>query len=67
MIKNLGGDKSVHLDLTQKISGGDKRLVARKNTEVLGQPFSMGEPHRRVGNQTMQKVNDIADNLNVTI
>ena len=59
MIKNLGGDKSVHLDLTQKISVAEKKLVARKNTEVLGQPFSMADPHRRVGNQTMQRVNDI--------
>lgn len=59
MIKNLGGDKSVHLDLTQKISADKKRLVERKNTEVLGTPFSMADPHRRVGNQTMQKVNDI--------
>ena len=38
MIKNLG-DKSVHLDLTQKISAAERaerKLVERKNTEVLG-------------------------------
>ena len=59
MIKNLGGDKSVHLDLTQKISAAERKFVDRKNTEVLGQPFSLADPYKRVGNQTMQKVNDI--------
>lgn len=52
--------------MTQRIEGSEKKLVGRKNTEVLGTSFGTGS-QAKIGRNTIQKVMDMQENLNTTI
>jgi len=65
MIKNQ--DQGLQLSVTQKNGSGNiKKFVERKNTEVLGAAFGTTS-QSKIGRNTMQRVMDIQEKLNVTI
>ena len=53
--------------MTQKIGINGARVVKRKNTEVLVNDYFNSKAGSKITPNTMQKVMDIQENLNVTL